>query len=218
MAAPRRRWPREPFCAVSHGLGAILSAGGLLLLLWQARGNPWHVTSFALYGTSLIFLYGASALYHSLHTSERGAEVLMRLDHSAIYLLIAGTYAPVCLIALRGAWGWSLLGAEYAIAAVGIGSALLWRKAPDWWRVVLYLGMGWLVVLALGPLSRQLPAAGMAWLVAGGVTYSVGAVIYAIDRPHLWPGRFSAHDLWHLFVLGGSICHFVVVSAYLAHL
>jgi hemolysin III len=208
---------KEPFCGVSHGVGAGLSIAGLVLLLIVSQSRPWHTVSFALYGGSLIFLYTTSALYHSLHVSESTVCWLQRLDHSAIYVLIAGSYTPVCLVSLRGAWGWSLLGVIYGLAAVGITSTLLWKRAPDALRVTLCLGMGWLALTALGPLIRVFPPTALLWLVGGGLLYSVGTLIYAMDRPHLWPGKFSAHDLWHLFVLSGSGCHFVLMLLYVSH-
>ena len=211
------RWRlREPFCGISHGVGAALSLVGLVVLLVISRGRPWHVVSFAIYGVSLVLLYTASALYHSLRVAPRNADRLMRFDHSAIYLLIAGTYTPVCLITLRGTLGWSIFGVEWGLALTGILTTLLWKSAPDWFRVVLYLIMGWLIAATLGPLRAALPAQAFWGIIAGGVTYSVGTVIFAIDRPHLWPGRFSAHDLWHLFVLGGSACHFVTMARFIA--
>lgn len=206
-------WIREPFCSLSHFAGFALSIAALVVLLIQANG-PWQIAGVAIYGASLILLYGASTIYHTLPVGERGRERLMRLDHISIYVLIAGTYVPVCLIALRGGWGWTLLGIEYGLAVTGILVTLFWKGAPHWVRMVLYILMGWLAALAITPLRQVLGATGMFWLVAGGVIYSVGAVIYALDRPHLWPGRFSAHDLWHVFVLGGSACHFVMVLSF----
>ncbi len=193
----------------------MFSAAGLAVLLLLARGHPLKTVAFGIYSVSMVLLYTASALYHSLRVGPRAEDVLMRLDHSAIYLLIAGTYTPICLLALRGAWGWSLFALEWGLALVGIGATLLWRAAPAWVRVALYLVMGWLVAVALGPLRHALPSAAFAGVVAGGVAYSLGVVVYATDRPHLWPGRFSAHDLWHLFVLTGSACHYVTVARYL---
>jgi hemolysin III len=134
----------------------------------------------------------------------------------AIYLLIAGSYTPLCLLVLRGRLGLTLLGVEWALAAIGIGVALLWRGAPVWVRLVLYLGMGWLVVLAFGSVLHALPAPAIPWMIAGGLSYSIGAVVFATNKPHLWPGRFSAHDLWHVFVLSGSACHFFLLLRYVA--
>jgi hemolysin III len=200
---------REPFCGLSHFAGAGLSLVGLILCLALARGDFWLTFSFLVYGSSLIFLYLASAFYHSLPAPEKGAGWLQRLDHSAIYVLIAGSYTPICLVSLRGFWGWSLLAIIYGLALVGVGSSLFWKRAPRLLRIVLCISMGWMALAALGPLQRAFPGAALLWLVAGGVVYSIGTIIYSTNRPHLWPGRFSAHDLWHLFVLAGSACHFI---------
>jgi hemolysin III len=196
--------------------GAFLGVAALVVLVVLARGRPWHVSSFAIYGASLILLYTASALYHSLPVSERNVERLRIFDHASIYILIAGTYTPICLVPLRGGWGWSLFGVVWSLALIGGLLKIVWRTAPEWIGFVLYLIMGWLAVIALGPLARVLTGAGMGWLLAGGIVYSIGAVIYASERPRLWPGVFGAHDLWHLFVLGGSACHFVVMLRFVA--
>ena len=209
-------WIKEPFCGLSHFIGIGLSIGALVVLLILARGRPWHVVSFAIYGGSLVILYTASTLYHSLPVTERHVYWLMRFDHCAIFLLIAGSYTPVYLISLRGAWGWSLLGIEYGMAALGVASSIFWKNSPEWLRVTLCICMGWLALIAIAPLRAALPPAALAWLIGGGIVYSIGTVIFAIDRPHLWPGKFTAHDLWHIFVLGGTICHFIVVLRFIA--
>ena len=207
---------KEPFCGLSHGVGVLLSIAALITLLVMAQGRLWHTIGFAIYGASLIALYLASALYHWIDASERVTLWLQKFDHCAIYLLIAGSYTPVCLIALHGVWGWSLLSAVWALAIFGIICRLFWSRAPDWLRIAVYVMMGWMVLLAFGPLRNALSPAGLYWLIAGGVVYSIGTLIFAIDKPHLWPGKFSAHDLWHLFVLGGSACHFVVMACFVA--
>jgi hemolysin III len=186
-----------------------------VFLLRLAHGDMLKMVSFTLYSVSMILLYTASALYHSLRVSPRAADVLMRFDHSAIYLLIAGTYTPLCLLALPRAWGWPIFGTEWGLALIGISATLFWRSSPHWVRLVLYLSMGWLIVIAFGPLRHALPHDAVVGIVAGGIAYSVGVIVYATDRPHLWPGRFSAHDLWHLFVLAGSTCHYVTIARYL---
>ena len=211
------RWIREPFNGLSHGIGAILSLIGLIVLLVLAQGRVWHTVGFAIYGVSLIVLYTGSCLYHSLKLAPKHITRLQRLDHSAIFLLIAGTYAPVCLVTLHGTtWGWSLLTAQYVLAAIGITSVILFKSKPEWLRVVIYLGMGWMALLAMVPLRAVFSSTAMAWLVGGGVIYTLGTVIYATNRPRLWPGRFGAHELWHVFVLGGSACHFVLMCYFVA--
>jgi hemolysin III len=209
---------REPFNGLSHLIGAVLGIAALVVLVCLARGKPWHVSAFAIYGATLILLYLASALYHLLPVSERGVERLRTVDRVGIYLLIAGTYTPLCLVPLRGAWGWSLFGVVWGLALLGSLCEIVWRRAPHWLGVVLYVLMGWLIVVAAGPLTRTLSGAGLAWLIAGGVVYSVGTVIFATERPRLWPGVFSSHELWHLFVLGGSACHFVMMVRFVAPL
>jgi hemolysin III len=207
---------KEPFCGLSHFVGVIFSLVGMVALLVLANGRPWHVVSFSIYGASLILLYTASTLYHSLPVGPHHVVRLRRFDYSAIFLLIAGTYVPLCLGPLRGPWGWSLLVAEYGMALLGIGAVLVRQRLPDRVRMLLYFCMGYLVFIALGPLRQVLPPAALAWLFGGGVAYTLGAIILGADRPHLWPGKFSAHDLWHLFVLGGSACHFVLILRFVA--
>lgn len=206
---------KDPFCGLSHAIGAGLSLAALVVLLLRANGSLLASVAFLIYGLSLLALYTSSALYHSLQVSPQATRKLQQLDHCAIFVLIAGTYTPVCLITLKGSWGACLLAGQCALLVVGLGLSLA-RSAPEWPRFVLYLLMGWMVLVALGPLRAALPAAGFRWLLFGGIAYSVGAVIFAADKPHLWPGKFSAHDLWHVFVLAGSACHFVVMLRFVA--
>jgi hemolysin III len=209
---------REPFSGLSHLCGAVLGIAALVLLVHLARGKPWHLSGFAIYGATLIVLYTASALYHLLPLSERGVERLRIVDRVGIYLLIAGTYTPLCLVPLRGAWGWSLFGVVWSMALFGSVCEIAWRTAPRWLALVLYVVMGWLVIIAIGPLTQTLSGTGLQWLVAGGLVYSVGTVTYATGRPRLWPGVFGAHDLWHVFVLSGSACHLVMMVRFVAPL
>jgi hemolysin III len=188
-----------------------LAVAALVSLVLLARGKPWHLSAFAIYGATLILLYSASALYHLLPVGPRRTEQLRVFDHVGIYLLIAGTYTPVCLIPLRGGWGWSLFGVVWGLAVAGIAIELGWRTAPRWLGLALYLVMGWIAVVAISPLARTLAWPGLGWLLSGGLCYTVGAVIFALNRPRLWPGIFGAHDLWHVFVLGGSTCHFLLM-------
>lgn len=207
---------REPFCGWSHLCGVALSIAGLLALVSLSWDKPWHLAGFLVYGVSLITLYLASTLYHSLPVSPQRVEQLRVFDHVAIYLLIAGTYTPLCLVPLRGPWGWTMLAVVWGIALVGIALRLGWRAAPEWLPVALYLVMGWLAVAIYEPLTRSLPGSAINWLLAGGIVYTVGTVVFAAERPRLWPGKFGAHELWHLFVLGGSVCHFVLMFRFVA--
>ena len=154
----RRFFIREPFCGLSHGLGAALSVAALIVLLILAHGKLWQTISFAVFGVSLIVLYTASTLYHSLWVKPQQILKLMRFDHVAIFLLIAGTYAPVCLVGLRGVWGWTLFGVEYGLAVIGIVCSLVWKNFPDWARITIYLAMGWLIAIAMVPPAPRRPA------------------------------------------------------------
>jgi hemolysin III len=194
---------------VTHGVGLLLSLAGFGAMLVAAAtgGDPWIVASCAVYGTSLVTLYLASTLYHALaRTRARG--VMRRLDHAAIYLLIAGTYTPFVLVSLRGPWGWSLFAVSWSLAILGITAKAV--LGPRWPVVstTVYILMGWLVVVAIGPVVRGVPAGAIAWLVAGGLAYTFGVVFFAWERL-----RYS-HAVWHLFVLAGSVCHYVAVMGY----
>ncbi|HET6386115.1 MAG TPA: hemolysin III family protein [Armatimonadota bacterium] len=205
---------REPFSGLSHLSGAALSLIGLIILLTMARGDAWRITSFAIYGASLLILYSASAVYHLVNVEPDILEWLRKSDHAGIFILIAGTYTPVCLVPLHGAWGWSLLGVVWAIAVAGVLLEIFWRAMPDWVDLTLYLLMGWLALIAIGPIAHAVSGAALHWLIAGGVLYTVGAAVYASRRPRLWPGVFGSHDLWHLFVLGGSAAHFMMILTF----
>ncbi len=208
---------REPFSGISHLAGLFLSIFGLVLLVLAgvARGSAWHIVSLSIFGASLIMLYGASALYHLLPLAERGVKILRRIDHMMIYILIAGSYTPFCLVALRGAWGWSLLVPIWVAAITGVVISAFRLSAPRWLSTIIYVVMGWMVVIAAKPLLHVLPAGGFTWLLVGGLFYSVGAVFYATKWPRLKPG-FGFHEIWHLFVMAGSISHFWTIFRYVA--
>ncbi len=211
------RWrAKEPFNSYSHMLGVLLSMAGLVALVVESRGHPWQIVGFSIYGASLILLYSASTIYHWLHVSPRGNDVLRRLDHVAIFILIAGSYTPVCLVTLRGRWGWSLFGVVWSVALVGTVLKLFFRHLPAWATVALYVGMGWLAVIAIGPLVRSFPTTALMWLVAGGLAYTAGALIYALERPDPFPEVFGHHEIFHIFVLAGSLLHFVFMARYVA--
>lgn len=216
MAEGRRFFVREPFCGLSHGLGACLGVVALVTLLTLAHGDLWRTIGFGLYGITLVLLYTISALYHSLWLPEDQLDRFQRWDHIAIFLFLAGTYAPLCLVSLRGLWGWSLFGVVCGLALVGIVGSRPRYGLPDWIRVVLYAVIGWLALAVITPLRHALTPIGFDWLLAGGLAYTAGGLVFAADRPHLWPGRFNAHDLWHLFVLAGTTCHFIVMLRYVA--
>jgi hemolysin III len=199
----------ERFNGVTHLLGTALAVAGLVVLIVFAslQGDPWRITSVSIYGATLVTLYLGSTLYHSLR--GRAKQVLQKIDHAAIYLLIAGTYTPFALVTLRGPWGWTLFGLVWGLALLGIVQELVWARGRRILSLVIYVLMGWLVLIAFGPLLRALPGAGVAWLVVGGLLYTGGIVFYALDK------RLThAHGVWHLFVMAGSACHFIAVLGY----
>lgn len=211
---------REPVSGLTHLIGAVLSVIGIVVLVYNAatKATPWHVVSFSIFGASLILLYTASSVYHLLTISDKGVRVLRKIDHSMIYVLIAGTYTPICLVPLRGGWGWSLLCSIWAIAMVGIVLKLLWFDAPRWLYTAFYVIMGWLIVIAFMPLVRSMPLPAVLWLIAGGVLYSIGALIYGTKWPRLKLKRFGFHEIFHLFVMYGSFCHFWLMFRYVLNL
>ena len=199
----------EKFNAVTHLIGAVLALAGAVFLVVIAAigGDPWKVVGIAVYGTMLVSLYSFSGLYHSLR--GRPKNVLRKLDHQSIYLLIAGSYTPFCLVTLRGPWGWSLLGVVWGLAVLGGLQEFRPRNGPRILSVVIYVAMGWVAIAAWVPLLQALGPAGFAWLAAGGLFYTVGIVFFALDT------RFAhAHGVWHLFVLAGSACHYVAILRY----
>jgi hemolysin III len=199
----------EQFNSITHLIGAAAALAALVVLVVAAslQGDPWKIVSFSIYGATLLLLYVSSALYHSLRGKAK--DVFRKLDHHAIYLLIAGTYTPFTLVTLRGAWGWSLFGVIWGLAVLGIVVDSLPQKGLRILPVVIYLLMGWLVLMALKPLLQALPSMGFVWLLVGGLFYTGGVVFYALDERvrHF-------HGIWHLFVLMGSISHYITVLFY----
>lgn len=202
----------EKLNSLTHLAGLALSVAGLSILvtLAVAQGNPWKLVGFAIFGSSLVLLYGSSTIYHSVR-SPRAKAILRKLDHNAIYILIAGTYTPIALVTLRGPWGWTLFGLSWGLALFGIAQELTLGRRTRRLSMILYVLMGWLVLIAIKPLFAAMPMAGIAWLALGGVVYSLGIYFYLNDArvKHY-------HGIWHLFVLGGSFCHFMCILLYVA--
>ncbi len=201
----------EIFNSVTHLVGSVFAAAGLVVLVVAGvrSGDPWRVGSFAVYGAALVALYLFSTLYHGLE--GRPKRIFRKLDHTSIYVLIAGTYTPFSLVALRGPVGYALLAAVWTLAGVGILQEFLLRKRIEALSVALYLFMGWLAIFAFVPLRRAIGGAGMAWLLAGGILYTAGVFFYLVDERYA-----HSHGVFHLFVLGGSMLHFFVVLRFLA--
>ncbi|MDK9708580.1 MAG: hemolysin III family protein [Desulforhopalus sp.] len=194
---------------ISHGIGTGLAIVGLVFLLIAAirYGNSWHIVSAAVYGSSLILLYLASTLYH-LISSPNLKRIFQKLDHSMIYVLIAGTYTPLTLVTLRGGWGWTLFGLVWGMAVCGLVLEVVLPRRISWLSILLYLGMGWLVVIAGKPLVASLATGGLILLVAGGLLYSLGVIFY------VWKKLSYNHAIWHLFVMAGSAAHFFAILFY----
>jgi hemolysin III len=201
----------ERFNGVTHLTGAVLAAAGatVLVVIAARAGDPWKIVGFSIYGTLLFALYVLSTLYHS--TRGRAKDVLRKLDHCSIYLLIAGTYTPFTLITLRGAWGWSLFGVVWGLAVIGIVQEAWLGKGLRIFSLIIYFVMGWLGVIAFHPLLAALTPAGFTWLAAGGVFYTVGIIFYALDET-----LRHGHGVWHLFVLAGSVSHYLALLLYVA--
>ncbi len=196
--------------AVSHGLGFLLAVAALPILAWQAQrhGGAADVVAACVFASTMMLLYGVSTLYHALPagTAKRW---LQRLDHAAIYVFIAGSYTPFTLGVLHGPWGWSMFGVVWAAASLGVAVKLLNRLRHPWVSTGLYVAMGWVAVVAAAPLVERMAPAGLAWLVAGGLSYTLGAVVFLLDNRVRY-----AHTLWHGFVLAGSACHFFAALGY----
>ena len=201
----------EKFNSISHLIGAVLALAGLAVLVVFAslKGDPWKIVSFSIYGTTLFALYLFSTLYHSFQGKTK--DLFQKTDHTAIYLLIAGTYTPFTLVSMRGAWGWTIFGIVWGLAIAGIIQELALKTKHRMLSVVIYLVMGWVIVIAIRPLMKVLPVWGMAWLVAGGLFYSIGVIFFVLDK------RVNhGHGIFHVFVLAGSISHYIAVLWYVA--
>jgi hemolysin III len=199
----------EKFNAITHLVGAVLALAGtvVLIVLSTSGDDPWKVVSASIYGTTLVLLYSFSTLYHSLR--GRAKDILRAVDHQSIYLLIAGTYTPFCLVTLRGPWGWSLFGTVWGLAVLGGLQELRWNSGARILSLAIYLVMGWAALAAVVPLTDALGWAGFAWVAAGGIFYTLGIVFYLLDT------RLThAHGIWHLFVIAGSGTHYFAILNY----
>jgi hemolysin III len=206
---------REPVNGLTHLFGAIAALFGQIALLIVGWSGTAKIVSLLVYGLSLITLFSASAAYHLTKAKPTILQILRKLDHSAIFLLIAGTYTPFCIIAFTGFFRWGLLVIIWAIAVAGIVVKIFYVHAPRWLNASVYVLMGWLCVSAVGPMLTTLPVSAMVWLIIGGVEYTVGAVIYATKTFNFLPGKFGFHEVWHIFVLLGALAHFVSIMAML---
>jgi hemolysin III len=201
---------REPVNSLTHWVGAVLALAGLIALLVVGWSRPAKVISLTIYGVSLIAMFSASATYHMVLVKDKALEIFRKIDHSAIYLLIAGTYTPFCVNVFEGFWSWGLLTIIWGLALIGITVKIFVIRAPRWVNAGIYLIMGWLCVAAVGQMAL-LPSWVLAWMIAGGVIYTLGAIVYMTKIFNFVPGVFGFHEVWHIFVLLAAAAHFVAV-------
>lgn len=213
---------KDPGSAITHFIGMTMAVFAATPLLIKAadKPDPVHILSLSIFILSMILLYAASTLYHTINLTEKVNKIFKKIDHMMIFVLIAGTYTPICLIVLKGTIGIALFCIVWGIAIVGIVIKALWINCPKWFSSILYIAMGWICVLAFTQIINSLPRAGFNWLLAGGVIYTIGGIIYALKLP-IFNSRhqnFGSHEIFHLFVMGGSICHFILMYNYVASL
>ena len=206
---------KDPGSAITHFIGCVMAIVAAAPLLIKAAREPGSIYMIAMsvFILSMILLYAASTIYHTVDSTEKVNRRLRKMDHMMIFILIAGSYTPVCLITLKGKTGYILCGAVWAVALVGIIVKACWITCPKWFSSVIYIGMGWLCVFAFVPIVKAFSPAGFGWLLAGGLIYTIGGVIYALKLP-IFNSRhknFVSHEIFHLLVMGGSICHFIVM-------
>jgi hemolysin III len=202
---------REPVNSLTHWTGAFLGLIGLISLVIVGWGTPAKVISLAVYGISLIFLFSASATYHMVQVRDKVLEIFRKIDHAAIYVLIAGTYTPFCINAFSGFWKWGLLSIIWSLAVIGIVVKVFYIRAPRWLNAGIYLVMGWLCLAAVGQMLAVLPVWVLGWLITGGLIYTLGAVVYITKIFNFVPGVFGFHEVWHIFVMLAAAAHFIAV-------
>lgn len=212
--------PKDPGSAITHFIGMLMAIFASTPLLIKAANAPdkIHTISLAVFMFSMILLYGASTTYHSLNLSEKTNRILRKLDHMMIFVLIAGSYTPICLIVLGGITGKMLFLLVWGIAMVGIIIKVFWITCPKWFSSLLYIAMGWVCVIAFTPLVNALSKPAFSWLLAGGIIYTAGGILYALKLPifNSKHTNFGSHEIFHLFVMGGSICHFILMYYFVA--
>ena len=216
---------KDPVSGISHLIGAVLSVIGLVfLIVYSAKygEGAWDVVSFTIFGVGLILLYTFSTLYHMLNIGERGTRVFRKFDHMMIYVLIAASYTPICLGPIRGSWGFSILGVVWGLAILGIILTAVWLQAPRWLTTSIYIAMGWLVIVMAYPLLttfKELNALySLIWLLIGGIFYTIGGVIYGLKKAPFTTKHFGFHEIFHIFVLFGSICQYWFIFRYLLYI
>ncbi|MBE6022155.1 MAG: hemolysin III family protein [Cellulosilyticum sp.] len=210
-----KHYLREPVNALTHLFGALLSIIGTIILLNNTHTalSPVVIASILIFGVSLVLLYTTSGIYHLVHTTDAILLKLRKLDHAMIFILIAGSYTPFCLLSLTGVWKWSIITIVWSLALIGITLKMFWMNMPRWVSTGFYIGMGWIALFALKPLYDSLSLGGFVFLLLGGVMYTIGGVIYGLKKPNFSP-EFGFHEIFHIFVLLGSFCHYWAIFKY----
>jgi hemolysin III len=201
----------EVINTVTHMTGAIFSFLGMVILIVLSAelGKPWHIVSFSIYGLSLMLLFLASSFHHGLNLSDKTNEIFRLFDYLAIFILIAGTYTPICLVINRTVWGWSIFGVVWTLAAIGITIKAVFPKIPRWVSHTLYVSMGWIGAVLIVRSISLIGSLGFILILSGGIVYTTGAAVYYFEKPNPIPGKFGFHEIWHLFVLTGAALHFI---------
>jgi hemolysin III len=207
---------RQPVSGLMHFFAAVAAFGGWIALLVIGGGPPGKTAALSIYGLSLVLMFGSSAAYHLINADPRRVALLRKLDHTAIYLLIAGSYTPICYILLTGFWKWGMLAMIWSLAFIGIGVKIFVIKAPRWITAGVYIVMGWLSLLSVREVMAALPPGALIGLAVGGIIYTLGAVVYILKKPDLFPGKFGFHELWHLFVILAALAHFMAIAGFIA--
>lgn len=207
---------REPVNGLTHLIATGVALIGLIVLLVIGWGQIGKVVSLTIYGISLILLFFASGIYHSIKASPKALVKLRKFDHSAIFLLIAGTYTPICFNMLEGFWKWGLMSIVWGLALTGVGVKIFFIKSPRWVSVVVYIVMGWLCIIGIKEIVAALPVGAIVWLAAGGIIFTLGAVVYVTKTMDFVPGIFGFHEVWHIFVILGALAHFIMIAYYIA--
>ena len=207
---------REPFNAYTHLFGAIVALAGTVLLILDSTIDPVsYKLSFIVYGITVFLMFASSALYHTVRVSERTEEIFRMIDHIMIYLVIAGSYTPICAIALDGEWRLGMLIGIWIFAVAGVLKKIFWLNAPRWFSTGLYLLMGWIAIIIFPQIWDVVPKGFSFWIIIGGLFYTIGAIIYGLKKPDPAPSWFGHHGIWHLFVIGGAFSHFWAIYNYL---
>ncbi len=216
---------KDPVSGFSHLIGMLLAIAGLVLLIIQSvryGEGAWDIVTFTIFGAILVLMYLFSSLYHLLNLGETGTRVFKKFDHIMIYLVIAATYTPICLGPLRGPWGWSIFGVVWGLAVLGTILTAIWIKAPRWLTTTIYIAMGWLVIVMLYPLlttfQRLNALPSLLWLLAGGIFYTIGGIIYGLKKAPFTTKHFGFHEIFHIFVMLGSFCQFWFIFHYLLYI